>query len=84
MKRYTRSVSEIWENCKGAAKLGVYPFDHTSYEDHGDSLSKPQNLQNSDNSARGERKSLALWGSSALGSRRPGCRPYRFGPMAAR
>ncbi len=34
MKRYTRSVSEIWNNWKDAAKLGVYPFDHTSYEDH--------------------------------------------------
>ena len=34
MKRYTRSVIEVWENWKNAAKLGVYPFDHTSYEDH--------------------------------------------------
>ncbi len=34
MKRYTRSVSEVWENWKDAAKLGVYPFDHTSYQDH--------------------------------------------------
>ena len=34
MKRYTRSLSEVWENWRGAAKLGVYPFDHTAYEDH--------------------------------------------------
>ncbi len=34
MKRYTRSVSEIWANWKEAAALGVYPFDHTAYEDH--------------------------------------------------
>ena len=34
MKRYTRSVGEIWDNWKDAAKLGVYPFDHTAYEDH--------------------------------------------------
>ena len=34
MTRYTRSVSAVWANWKEAARLGVYPFDYTSYEDH--------------------------------------------------
>ena len=44
MKRYTRSVSEIWENWKEAAKLAIYPFDHTFYEDHERVLTKLQSL----------------------------------------
>jgi esterase FrsA len=44
MKRHTRSVSEVWDNWKDAAKLGVYPFDHTSYEDHDRVLTSLQSL----------------------------------------
>jgi hypothetical protein len=44
MKRHTRSVSEVWENWKGAAKLGVYPFDHTSYQDHEQVLTSLRSL----------------------------------------
>lgn len=34
MKRYTRTLAEVWEMWKPAARLGIYPFDHTKYEDH--------------------------------------------------
>jgi hypothetical protein len=44
MKRYTRSVSEIWANWKDAAKLEVYPFDHTAYEDHEQVLTSLRSL----------------------------------------
>jgi alpha-beta hydrolase superfamily lysophospholipase len=34
MKHHTRTVTEIWNHWKEAARLGVYPFDYTRYEDH--------------------------------------------------
>jgi esterase FrsA len=34
MKQYTRPIREIWDHWKMAARLGVYPFDYTKYEDH--------------------------------------------------
>jgi hypothetical protein len=37
-------VSEVWDNWKGAAKLGIYPFDHTAYEDHEQVITRLQSL----------------------------------------
>ena len=29
-----RTVAQVWNNWKDAARIGVYPFEHTKYEDH--------------------------------------------------
>lgn len=34
MQTHTRSVADVWEHWKMAARLGMYPFDYTTYEDN--------------------------------------------------
>jgi esterase FrsA len=33
MKRFTRSIAEVWRLLEPRAQLGIYPFEYTSYED---------------------------------------------------
>ena len=33
MKRFTRPINELWRLWEPRARMGIYPFDHTVYED---------------------------------------------------
>ena len=34
MTHDARTVAQVWNNWKDAARIGVYPFEHTKYDDH--------------------------------------------------
>jgi dienelactone hydrolase len=38
MERYNRTVAEVWELWKPRARLGIYPFEHTTYADNEQAL----------------------------------------------
>ena len=44
MQRYTRSIAEIWKLWQPAARLGLYPFEHTAFADHEAVLSRLSSL----------------------------------------